>query len=159
MSIFDPAKLTTKYLAPATSFRPIDGRKYTLTHSDTTGQLFLTIGCEYDAASVNPQIRDEVKAEWISRMGEFTLFGWVHVSEGEFDKKLANVRYLIFKKELSLALQAIVYGDQNIFINFPWLLDAPIYIQFQSDFPQYNQILYHGTPRQYLLSTKRETKP
>ncbi|OLS38581.1 staygreen family protein [Bacillus sp. MRMR6] len=156
MSMFNPSKLTTKYSAPATQFRPLEGRKYTLTHSDTTGQLFLTIGVHYDYLAINPQSRDEVLAEWVPQMGEFALIGRVYVSGGEFDENYARVRYMIFQKELDLALKAIVYGDQAFYSNFPWLLDAPIYIQFESVYPQFNQLFYYGTPRYFLHSAIKE---
>jgi len=157
MSIFDPSKLSVKFLAPATPFRPIDGRKYTLTHSDQTGELFLSIGNEYDYPSINMHFRDEVIAEWQPHMGEFTLCGKVYVDGGEFDENYSSIRYKIFKKELKLALSAIIYGDQILFSYFPWLLDAPIYIQFESTYAAYSQVLYYGTPRHYLTGALQTT--
>ncbi|NHM32458.1 staygreen family protein [Neobacillus terrae] len=157
MSLFDPSKLSVKFLAPATPFRPIDGRKYTLTHSDQTGELFLSIGNEYDNPSINKYFRDEVIAEWQPQMGEFTLYGKVYVDSGEFDENYSSIRYMIFKKELHLALSAIIYGDQILFSYFPWLLDAPIYIEFESTYPAYRQLLYYGTPRHYLTEAIQTT--
>jgi hypothetical protein len=157
MSVFIPSKLTVVFHAPATKFRPIEGRKYTLTHSDSTGQLFLSIGKEYTYGNLNPQVRDEVVAEWVPKMGEYVLWGRVYVSGGEFDEKYAKVRFLIFQKEMELALKAIIYGDQTFYTCFPWLLDSPIYIQFDSIYPQYNKIIYMGTPRQYLVSASQQT--
>ncbi|WML44500.1 staygreen family protein [Neobacillus sp. PS3-40] len=157
MSVFIPSKLTVVFHAPATKFRPIEGRKYTLTHSDSTGQLFLSIGKEYTYGNLNPQVRDEVVAEWVPKMGEYVLWGRVYVSGGEFDEKYAKVRFLIFQKEMDLALKAIIYGDQTFYTCFPWLLDSPIYIQFDSIYPQYNKIIYMGTPRQYLVSASQQT--
>ncbi|WP_421385007.1 staygreen family protein [Bacillus salacetis] len=150
MSDFNPEKLSVTYHPPASVFNPMDGRKYTLTHSDTTGELFLSIGCQYDFNKVNPAMRDEVLAEWGRVMGQYTLSGIVYVSGGEFDENLSKVRYMIFRKELPLALSAIVNGDRGFFSYFPWLLDAPIYITFESVFPEFNQVHYYGTPRQYL---------
>lgn len=157
MNMFIPSKLTVNFLAPATQFRPIEGRKYTLTHSDTTGQLFLSVGNFFDYSAINPNFRDEVFAEWVPQLGEFTLCGKVYISGGEFDEKYAKVRFMIFKKELDLALKAIFYGDQIFFSYFPWLLDAPIYIHFESVFPEFNQILFFGTPRHYLNVLREET--
>jgi hypothetical protein len=156
MSLFNPSKLMITYLAPVTPQRPLEGRKYTLTHSDDTGELFLSIGCQYDSKAINILMRDEVLAEWIPQMGEFQLFGRVYISNGEYDEKYAQVRYMIFKKELNLAIKAMVYGDQSLYSCFPWLLDSPIYIQFDSIFPQFHQILYYGTPRQYLSAIYSE---
>ncbi|WP_042456764.1 staygreen family protein [Neobacillus dielmonensis] len=148
----NPSNLITTFLPPATAFRPVEGRKYTLTHSDTSGQLFLTIGSEYNYGSTNQSFRDEVMAEWVHQLGEYSLLGRVYVSGGEFDKNYSKIRFAIFQKELNLALQAMVFGDQAFYTNFPWLLDAPIYIRFESVYPEFNQVLYYGTPRNFLLS-------
>ena len=47
----------------------ITGRRYTLTHSDTTGELFLTIAPEFDPGQVSGWytrfMRDEVLGEWL----------------------------------------------------------------------------------------------
>ena len=43
MSTFNPAKLHVTYLPGVTEYTPITGRKYTLTHSDDTGDLFLRL--------------------------------------------------------------------------------------------------------------------
>ncbi|MEO2076150.1 MAG: staygreen family protein [Bacillus sp. (in: firmicutes)] len=151
MSVFIPSKLSVTYLAPATPFRPVEGRKYTLTHSDTTGQLFLSIGCNYNYSAINYSMRDEVLAEWVPQLGEFSLCARVYVSGGEYDENYTKVRFMIFQKELNLALKAMINGDQAIYSNFPWLLDAPIYVHFESIYPQYNQVLFYGTPRNYLV--------
>ncbi|MCA1062751.1 staygreen family protein [Rossellomorea aquimaris] len=151
MSEFNPEKLAVTYLPPASVFHPIDNRKYTLTHSDTTGELFLSVGCHFDLEKVNPSMRDEVFGEWRRDLGQYTLAGNVYVSGGEFDQQLSNVRYMIFKKELPLALAAMVNGDRGFFTYYPWLLDAPIFICFESVFPEFQQTLYFGTPRQYLV--------
>nr|WP_302053167.1 staygreen family protein [Cytobacillus oceanisediminis] len=96
MSNFNPSKLSVKYLPPATEFRPVDSRKYTLTHSDATGELFLAIGEGYDFNAVNPKFRDEAFAEWIPQMGQYVLRGRVYISGGEFDQQYAKnkVSYL-----------------------------------------------------------------
>jgi hypothetical protein len=151
MSDFNPEKLTVTYLPPASIFNPIDNRKYTLTHSDTTGQLYLSIGSQYDAANLNAKMRDEVLGEWRRELGQYTLFGKVYVSGGEFDEKLSQIRFMIFKKELPLALYAFVNGDKGFYTYYPWLLDAPVYIYFESIFNEFNQVIYFGTPRQYLM--------
>ena len=155
MSDFNPSKLTVTYIAPITPFRPLEGRKYTLTHSDTTGKLFLTIGPEYSFSSTT-QTRDEVKAEWNQSMGEYSLCGRVYISGGEFDEQYSKVRFMIFKRELKLALTAIVYGDQVFYSCFPWLLDAPIYVKFESIYPEFQKVHYYGTPRQYLSAAQKQ---
>jgi hypothetical protein len=121
-----------------------------LTHSDKTGQLFLIIGLSYDELAINQQMRNEVLAYWSRTCGEYELRGRVYVSQGEFDENLSMIRYHIFKRELPLALAAIINRDNKFYTYYPWLLDVPIYIEFISIYPQFQQCLYLGTPRQYL---------
>ena len=64
MSSFNPEKLSVTFIPPANSFQPIEGRKYTLTHSDLTAELFLNIGYMFNYEKINPIMRDEVLAEW-----------------------------------------------------------------------------------------------
>lgn len=154
MSKFNPAKLSVKNIPPATPFEPVEGRRYTLTHSDDTGELFLSIGYLYDKQSINQKLRDEVLAEWAAQNGEFLLIGKVYISNGDYDEKFSRIRYLIFKKELELALTGIIYGDQSLFEYYPWLLDAPIYIRFESIYPEFRETLFCGTPRQYLIASR-----
>jgi hypothetical protein len=153
MSEFNPEKLSVTYSPPASIFYPLEGRKYTLTHSDNSGDMFLSIGCHYDLAKLNPLMRDEVLAEWVTAMGQYSLSGEVYISGGEFDENLSKVRYMIFQKELPLALSAIINGDSGFYTYFPWLLDVPIYFCFESIFPEFNQVKFFGTPRQYLLKS------
>lgn len=157
MSKFNPSNLSVTFLPPATPFKPVDERKYTMTHSDETGELFLTVGYCYDESAIDPKFRDEVLAEWIPRMGQYVLSGKVYVSGGEYDEQYAKIRFMIFQRELNLALTSIVYGDRALYQYYPWLLDSPIYIQFESVFPLYNQMLYFGTPRQYLTAALQQS--
>ena len=43
-----PEKLHVQLANGTTPAGPVAGRRYTLTHSDATGDLFLTIGLDYD---------------------------------------------------------------------------------------------------------------
>jgi len=151
MGILIPSKMITTYHPPVTQFRPVEGRKYTLIRLEPSGEFHLIIGSQYDYDAINLVYRDEVLAEWVPQLGEYCLYGRVHISDGKSDENYAKVRYMIFKKEVHSCLKAIIYGDRAFFSNFPWLKDAPIYIQFESDHPAYNQLLYFGTPRQFLL--------
>jgi hypothetical protein len=151
MSDFNPQKLSVNLMPPATSAQPIEGRKYTLTHSDITAELFLDIGYVYNYEAVNWKMRDEVLAKWKNdKYGRLNLVGKAYIDGGEFDESVSGRRFNIFKKEMDTALKGIVYGDLPFYDNYPVLLDAPIYIYFKSIYPQYRQIYYYGTPRQYL---------
>lgn len=142
-------RVSTTIQPPATSYLPIDGRKYTITHNDETGQVFVTIGLTFAGENIS-SLRDEVLAEWIPHLGQCLLMGKVHVSGGQYDENKARMRYTIFKREMKTALMSMVIADSCFFETYPCFLDFPIYIQFESVFPQLNQILYFGTPRIYV---------
>ena len=148
MPDFQPEKLTVTFLPPTTPFLPADGRKYTLTHSDETGNLFLSIGTEFDTAALGEK-HDEVLAEWKSSNGQYYLAVNLYISGGEYNYEQALMRYRIFRQELSLALKAIIFGDQEFYRFFPWLVDCPIYVRFLSNYPEMNQVECYGTPRHY----------
>ncbi|RXT03731.1 staygreen family protein [Ammoniphilus sp. CFH 90114] len=148
MSVFNPQKLSVKLLPPATFLHPIEGRKYTLTHSDDTGELFLDIGYVYNQQAINPKMRDEVLAEWKKDpQGRFYLLGKAYVDGGEFSKQVAGFRFNIFQREMNLALKGIIYGDRPFYANYPLLLDASIFIHYESTFPEYRGLYNYGTPR------------
>ncbi|WP_170007229.1 staygreen family protein [Bacillus fonticola] len=152
MSSLQPADVKVTFLPPATSFSPVEQRMYTMTHSKDTDEMLVSIGCHVHQAAIHEAMRDEVTAEWLPRTGQYTLWGKVYVSGGEYDEKYSQVRYLVFQRELPKALRAIMYADRTFFTYFPWLLDAPIYVQFESIYPAFQSILYMGTPRKYLTS-------
>ena len=53
MSILSLEKLNVKHISHANTKEPINKRCYTLTHSDFTGKLFLSIGTKYDKKSIS----------------------------------------------------------------------------------------------------------
>lgn len=151
MSTFNPSKLSVNLIPPATFSCPIQARKYTLTHSDITAELFLDIGYVFNYDAINWSMRDEVLAEWRKDShGNFQLIGKAQVDIDKHEKSVSAFRFNIFQKEMSTAIKGIVLGDVPFYNNYPTLLDAPIIIQYESIYPEYNQTLYYGTPRQYL---------
>lgn len=150
MDKFNPSKLNVIYIPPTTEFRPVDHRKYTYSQSNSSGEMLLYIGYKFDKSGVQNNVRDEVLAEWIPQMGQYVLSGKMHISDGEYDEQHARLRFLIFQREVKNAILAMMIGDRAFFSHYPWLLDSPIYIHFQSDYEEYNKMIYYGTPRQFL---------
>ncbi|MTI70696.1 MAG: hypothetical protein FH751_10650 [Firmicutes bacterium] len=148
MNRLNPDKLFVEYRPYVTETEPIIPRRYTLTHSDITADLFLTIGTYYAFDKIN-EMRDEVLAEWRIINGKYTLYGYVYVGGENIKKELAALRFNIFNRELPLALEAIVYGDRNFFNAHPKLIDAPIIIYFDSYYEEFNKVKYFKTPRDY----------
>ncbi|QDP41916.1 staygreen family protein [Radiobacillus deserti] len=126
-----PSKLHVEFRNGITKRAPIDGRKYTLTHSDETGELFLIIDDTYAYEKLT-EVRDEVFAEWRNIQNTYFLYVYVLINGGQFDNETARIREQIFRRELPLALEAIRYGDNHLFNTTPYLDNAPILIFFQS---------------------------
>ncbi len=147
MKKLNPGKLFVEFRDGTSQAEPVIGRKYTLTHSDITAELFLTIGIAYAYDKIN-KMRDEVLAEWRMRNGFPYLHAYVYV-DGEFGPDVSAVRNNIFRRELPLALEAVRYGDRRFFAAHPNLDKAPIWIHFNSAIPFYNRFENWGTPADY----------
>lgn len=147
MKRLDPEKLYVELRPGTTITEPVVGRKYTLTHSDITAELFLTIGIRFAYDKIT-DMRDEVLAEWRINNGNLFLYGYVYV-DGQFGPTVSAIRNAIFRRELPLALEAIRYGDRAFFDAHPSLDNAPIWIHFDSTNPEYNRVDNWGTPSDY----------
>jgi len=146
MERLNPEKLNVEFRPGVTTTEPIIGRRYTLTHSDIIAELFLTIGLEYAYDKITG-MRDEVLAEWQTDKGYPFLYVYVYV--GDYGPVITSVRNAVFRRELPLALEAIIYGDSEFFIAHPQLDNAPIWIYFDSTDTNYNKFEYWGTPMDY----------
>lgn len=149
MNKFNPDKLSVEYRRGVYPSGPIISRKYTLTHSDITGELFLTIApdCAFDKINLN---RDEVLGEWNEESGNYIFNAQVLV-DGSYGPIRAGMRNRIFIEELPLALEAIHYGDRSFFQAHPLLNNSPIYVYFKSSYPVYNRTEYWGTFSDYYI--------
>lgn len=148
MSNFDPEKLSVKYMDGISATEPIIPRYYTLTHSDLTGDLFLTIGIQYAWGKINP-MRDEVLGEWKQSGGSLSYCVYLHIDQGQFNQNTSAKRNEIFRRELPLALTAIRYGDRFLFNTYTNLYQAPIIINFISAYPQFARQENWGTFHRY----------
>lgn len=110
-------------------------RRYTLTHSDVTGELFLTIAREYDRKQVSGWytrfMRDEVLGEWLREGGEYCLRLYCHVSGGIIFGT-AGMRYDIFQQHMPLVLQAFRAGDKALYEKSPGLRATPVSVWFSA---------------------------
>lgn len=131
-----------------TTTEPVTPRLYTLTHSDLTGELFLTIGMHYAWDKINP-MRDEVLAEWKLIRNSLYYCVYVYIDQGQNDLSLSTKRNEIFRRELPLALTAIRYGDRLLFNKHPTLDYAPIMINFLSVYSQFARQENWGTFNRY----------
>ena len=152
MNRLQAEKLHVRLGSNVTSRGPVTPRCYTLTHSDTSGDLFLTIDVTYDKNQISGWytrlMRDEVLAEWSNRDSSPVLYVYCHVSGGLVFGN-AGWRYAIFKRELPLVLAAFRYGDRQFFEAYPELDHAPIQIRFNSHRQHYQRLEQWGTPADY----------
>lgn len=99
-------------------------RRYTLTHSDLTRNLFLTIGDNYDKKQISRLytrlIRDEILAELVENEDHLEFRIYCHVSGG-LVFGTAKWRSDIFHVELPPVIEAIRFGDRNFFETHPIL--------------------------------------
>lgn len=151
MSKLNPEKLSVEFRRGVTSTEPIIPRRYTLTHSDITAELFLTIGLNYAYDKINA-MRDEVLGEWVNVKNQYYYQVYLHV-DGQFGFAAAAIRNKVFVRELPLALEAIRYGDDKFFKTHPELNHVPIMVYFMSAFPRLNRIENWGTFSEYEISS------
>ena len=147
-------KLFIKFIFGSDSSKPMIPRRYTLTHSDFTGDLFLSVGADYDSKSISgfytKLMRDEVLAEWCKDGNGFSLHVYCHVNGGIVIGR-AGWRLSIFRREMPLVLEAIRYGDKEFFNEHPDLDNSPIIVHFKSSNDKYNIIEEWGTLGDYRL--------
>ena len=144
---FNKDKVFTEFRDGVSKYEPILGRKYTLTHSDTTGDLFVTIGLNY-ARDKFGEFRDEVILEWKDEDGNKILYGKVLIDgDGIFGSE--KIRNRIFMTEMPLALQAIRYGETEFFRINEELDDSVVLIHFKSNDPYYDKVCNFGNMNMY----------
>lgn len=153
MSKFQPEKLNVSYKDKISINSSLIPRKYTLTHSDESGELFLSIGSKYDLDQIDYNNRDEVLGSW-EKDNEYYLLITVEVDKGE---DLSNTirRDKIFRQELPLALMAIIYGDNLLLENNKELYEAPIRVKFNSKINEYNMLEEWGKVNDYKYNVNR----
>lgn len=146
MSRLNPDMLHVEFMG-VTSTEPIIPRRYTLTHSDITADLYLAIGLDFAYNKLNP-MRDEVMGEWMINEKSYVYYVYLYVN-GQFNQELKAIREAVFRRELPLALEAIRYGD-NEFFNYHNELDyVPIIVYFLSTDPMFNKVENWGTFSDY----------
>lgn len=131
----------------------IQNRFYTLTHSDETGELFLFIDTKYREDKFSKH-RDEVISCWKEIDNKYILEVYLCI-DGEDNFGDIEKRDIIFREELPLALEAIVYGDRGIFFGNKSLIDSPIIVYFNSSDSKYNKIERWGRVSDYLIKKDR----
>ncbi|MFW9976344.1 MAG: staygreen family protein [Candidatus Thorarchaeota archaeon] len=131
MRRLNPDKLHVRFIPPTNEDGPLHPRAYTLTHSDRTGELYLTIGPDYDRKQIRGWytrlMRDEVLSEWKKDIEGPQLHVYCEVGRG-FGS--SSFRESIFRRELDLVLESLRYGDRRMFEGAADLDNARIKVHF-----------------------------
>lgn len=147
MSNFNSNKVFVQYRDKMMPYDPIKGRKYTITHSDFTAQLFVFVGENYAKDQIT-KMRDEVRISWEKEKTGHILLGSVIV-DGEGVVGNTHIRNNIFYKEMPTALKALRQADRFIFEDEPKLDRTPVFIHFISSNPLYDKIYNFGPIEKY----------
>jgi len=154
MARLDPARLHVRFCEGAYPLGLDRPRRYTLTHSDLTGELFLSIGRDYDCKAISGLytrlMRDEVLAEWLQDGTGWALHVYCHVSGGIVIGH-ADWRYNIFQYHMPQVLQAFRYGDRALIESISGLDQSPIIVHFRASQPQYCRVEPWGVGADYRL--------
>ncbi|KAL0351550.1 UNVERIFIED_CONTAM: Magnesium dechelatase SGRL, chloroplastic [Sesamum calycinum] len=85
--------------------------------------------------------KDDVVAEWTDVNGNLFLNVHCYVSgPNSLLDMAAEFRYHIFSKELPLVLEAVVFGDSDLFREHKQLMDALVRVYFHSSSKKYNRM-------------------
>jgi len=155
VSELNPQMLHTRHLEKSSVDSFSLPRRYTLTHSDRTGELFLTVGKHFDKKQISGMytrfMRDEVLAEWIAIIDGYELHVHCHVSGGVVFGG-AGMRCNIFRGHMRLVLEAIRYGDRAVFDAMPVLDASVVLVHFSSTSKEFDSIENYGTMSDYRIS-------
>ena len=142
MKVLSPQKVFVQYRGNMNPYGSIRDRKYTITHSDLTADLFVFVGENYAEDKVTA-MRDEVRIAWEHKGGGMILMGSVLV-DGEGVTGAPAIRNKIFYEEMPTALQALRQADRFLFTQYPELDKAMVVIRFISANPAYNKTYNFG---------------
>jgi hypothetical protein len=153
MKKLNPNKLNVvNLLGDKASEENKSARRYTLTHSDLTGEMLLTIGLGYDKKQIaglyTRLMRDEVLADLVNINGNWELHIHCHVSGGLIFGT-AKWRNDILKHELPLAIEAIRFGDRCFFASQPETDEAPVKVYFHSHRKAFDRVEHWGIVTDY----------
>lgn len=147
MKDLNPRKVFVQYRDIIKPDQPVMSRKYTITHSDTTAELFVFVAENYAEDQIT-KIRDEVRIAWGQNEKGLALLGSVILDDKEVSSN-ALIRSKIFYNEMPTALQALRQADRFLFEKQPYLDNAPVFIHFISSNPTLDKIYDFGAIGNY----------
>ena len=153
MVSYNPEKLHVKFTPDMDEVKL--PRRYTLTHSDRTGDMFLTVARDYDRAAISGWytrfMRDEVLGEWQDEPG-LSLHIHCHVSGG-LVLGPAKWRESIFRQHLPMVLEAICNADGEFISESPAFRRAPIQVRFHARQDDLDRVECWGWVQDFLVTS------
>lgn len=143
VSRLQPAKLHVTFREDTSKTKFSLPRKYTLTHSDLSGELFLTIGAEYQKKQISGLytrlMRDEVLAEWHDDGRGLALHLYCHVSGG-LVLGTARWRNDILLEHMGMVIEAFHHGDREAISSHAEMRQAGVFVHFRSSRTEYDRV-------------------
>lgn len=147
---FNKNKLEINFIYPMIKTYTLQNRKYTLTHSDNTGTLYLDVANFFNYKKINIDLRDEVLGSWVLvERNKYSLLLNIYL-KGYYPYEIKR-KYEMFKYNLNFAIKAILYGDRGFLIKNNFLLNSNIVVNFSSSYFMYNSSEYYGLVKDYLI--------
>ena len=147
MRKLNPQKVFVQYRDEMKPYEPVANRKYTITHSDITAELFVFVADNYAEDQVT-SMHDEVRLAWMQYQDKLILYGSVMVDDINSEGN-TYIRNKIFYNEMPVALQALRQADRFLFDSAPDLDSTPVMIHFISSNPNYNKVYDFGAIGDY----------
>lgn len=145
-----PEKVFAQYRDSMKPYGPVIGRKYTITHSDQTAELYVFIAENYAEDQVT-RMHDDVKIKWQQTGRGYALLGSVLIDDKDVQGNL-NLRNKIFFQEMPTVLQALRLADRFLFDEKPELDHTRVLIHFESSNPIYDKTYDFGLIENYKYS-------
>ncbi len=155
MTHLNPNLLHVEFINGVNETSTPSPRVYTLTHSDFTGELFLTIGKEINFPQFKGiytrLMRDEVVAEWRTS-DPVTLDIYCHVSGG-LVFGTPGMRYRIFRYHIPMVLEAFWYGDRILLKEHPELEKGRVMVHYLAWHKRFDKDEVWGVMEDYQQKT------
>ncbi|MCC0629695.1 MULTISPECIES: staygreen family protein [unclassified Clostridioides] len=143
-------KLNVNMVYPVSATAPIRFRRYTVSYSENTSNIYLTIATYFDTLSIGTVSIDKVYGQWawvIDNIYDLNLFVFV----GNYPYEIARNRYESFVNVLPIAITSIINGDRIFLISNFYLLNSKITVRFISSHPTLNRTVDYGSIRNFVL--------
>ncbi|CZR99045.1 MULTISPECIES: staygreen family protein [unclassified Clostridioides] len=142
--------LNVNMVYPVSATEPIRFRRYTVSYSENTNDIYLTIATYFDTLSLGTVSIDKVYGQWAWVVGDIydlNLFVFV----GNYPYEIARNRYDAFVRVLPIAITSIINGDRLFLVSNSCLLNSKITVRFISSHPTLNRTVDYGSIRTFVL--------